>query len=251
MRRSIAGCRSRRSPRCSSTSARPSTETAARTPRSSPSTAGRRGSGFRGEMRGRSVPDLAVEVVSRHDVALELIEKIHEYFAAGVRLAWVVFPTVEQVYVYEIRDLDPRPRPRPGARRRRRAARLPPHPRRAVRARRGRGTLNRDRGQAEGSSPGGSGSSEPDSASDGAGSSGAGGSSEAGAASSASAFGSADSLGGRDLQAEAAEVLGGDRPGVDLGVHLQRGPERGTGRGGDSRPRAGRGRGCIPIRPAA
>lgn len=47
------------------------------------------------------VPDLAVEVVSRHDEALELIEKIHEYFAAGVRLAWVVFPTVEQVYVYE------------------------------------------------------------------------------------------------------------------------------------------------------
>lgn len=48
-----------------------------------------------------AVPELAVEFVSRHDSATDLIDKVHEYFAAGCRLVWVVFPSVEQVYVYE------------------------------------------------------------------------------------------------------------------------------------------------------
>ncbi|QDV32425.1 Uma2 family endonuclease [Tautonia plasticadhaerens] len=47
------------------------------------------------------VPDLAVEVVSPTDSAENLIAKIHEYFDAGSRLVWVVYPTVEEVYVYE------------------------------------------------------------------------------------------------------------------------------------------------------
>ena len=47
------------------------------------------------------VPEIAVEVVSPHDDAIELITKIHEYFRAGARLAWVVFQPVAQVYVYE------------------------------------------------------------------------------------------------------------------------------------------------------
>ena len=46
------------------------------------------------------VPDLAVQVISPDDLAEELVTKIHEYFRAGVRLVWVVFPTFREVYVY-------------------------------------------------------------------------------------------------------------------------------------------------------
>jgi Uma2 family endonuclease len=47
------------------------------------------------------VPDLAVEVVSPHDLADEIMQKILEYFQAGVRLVWVVYPQQKLVYVYE------------------------------------------------------------------------------------------------------------------------------------------------------
>lgn len=47
------------------------------------------------------VPDLAVEVISPNDLAEEQIDKLHDYFRAGVRLAWVVYPKQRQVYVYE------------------------------------------------------------------------------------------------------------------------------------------------------
>jgi Uma2 family endonuclease len=47
------------------------------------------------------LPDLCVEVVSPTDFADELMDKIGEYFAAGVRLVWVFFPRHETVYVYE------------------------------------------------------------------------------------------------------------------------------------------------------
>ena len=47
-----------------------------------------------------AVPDLSVEFVSRTDHAIELLEKVHEYFAAGTQLVWVVYPSVGQVYVY-------------------------------------------------------------------------------------------------------------------------------------------------------
>ena len=46
------------------------------------------------------VPDLAVEVISPTNRAPEVLEKIHEYFAAGVRLVWVVYCQPRQVYVY-------------------------------------------------------------------------------------------------------------------------------------------------------
>ena len=46
------------------------------------------------------VPDLAVEVISPTNRAPEVLEKIHEYFAAGVRLVWVVYCEPRQVYVY-------------------------------------------------------------------------------------------------------------------------------------------------------
>ena len=47
------------------------------------------------------VPDMAVEVVSPHDLADEIVQKLLEYFQAGVRLVWVVYPQQRVVYVYE------------------------------------------------------------------------------------------------------------------------------------------------------
>ncbi len=46
------------------------------------------------------MPDLAVEVVSPTNTAVEVIGKVQEYFGAGVRRVWVVYPTVRQVYDY-------------------------------------------------------------------------------------------------------------------------------------------------------
>jgi len=46
------------------------------------------------------VPELAVEVVSPSNTANEIMAKIREYFEAGVRCVWVVYPAEEQVYVY-------------------------------------------------------------------------------------------------------------------------------------------------------
>ncbi len=46
------------------------------------------------------VPDLAVEVISPTNRAPEVLEKIDEYFTAGVRLVWVVYCQPRQVYVY-------------------------------------------------------------------------------------------------------------------------------------------------------
>jgi Uma2 family endonuclease len=47
------------------------------------------------------VPNLAVEVVSRTDSVDSLVDKVAEYFHAGVERVWVVFPSQEQVYVYD------------------------------------------------------------------------------------------------------------------------------------------------------
>ncbi len=47
------------------------------------------------------VPDLAFEVVSPTDRAEDLMEKVEEYFQAGVRLVWVVYPRRRRVHVYE------------------------------------------------------------------------------------------------------------------------------------------------------
>jgi Uma2 family endonuclease len=50
------------------------------------------------------VPDLTVEVISPTDRAWDLLDKIGEYFQAGVRLVWVVFPRQQCIYVYEAAD---------------------------------------------------------------------------------------------------------------------------------------------------
>lgn len=47
------------------------------------------------------LPDLAVEVVSPTELADDLMEKIEEYFQAGIRLVWVIYPRHRLVYVYE------------------------------------------------------------------------------------------------------------------------------------------------------
>jgi Uma2 family endonuclease len=46
------------------------------------------------------VPDLATEVISRSNTADGVQEKIDEYFRAGVRLVWVVYPRQKIVHVY-------------------------------------------------------------------------------------------------------------------------------------------------------
>ena len=47
------------------------------------------------------VPDLAVEVVSPNDLAEEILQKLLEYFQAGVRLVWIVYPEQQLIYVFE------------------------------------------------------------------------------------------------------------------------------------------------------
>ena len=42
-----------------------------------------------------------VEVVSPHDLAEDIIERINEYFAAGTKLVWIVYPTQRLVYIYD------------------------------------------------------------------------------------------------------------------------------------------------------
>jgi Uma2 family endonuclease len=45
-------------------------------------------------------PDLAVEVLSRGNTEAEMQRKLHEYFAAGVRLVWYLDPEPRTVRVY-------------------------------------------------------------------------------------------------------------------------------------------------------
>ncbi|MFO0808017.1 MAG: Uma2 family endonuclease [Gemmataceae bacterium] len=46
------------------------------------------------------IPDLAVEVVSPHDTANAVAEKVREYFDHGVREVWVIYPVTREVYVH-------------------------------------------------------------------------------------------------------------------------------------------------------
>lgn len=47
------------------------------------------------------VPDLFIEVISPSNTANDVPGRIREYFEAGARRVWVVYPTDRQVYVYE------------------------------------------------------------------------------------------------------------------------------------------------------
>ncbi len=45
-------------------------------------------------------PDLAVEVVSPHDRASDIHDKVMDFLAAGTRLVWVVYPSSRTIVVY-------------------------------------------------------------------------------------------------------------------------------------------------------
>ena len=47
------------------------------------------------------VPDLAVEVLSPTDPIEDVLAKVDEYFRGGVRLVWLVSPTLSRVIVFE------------------------------------------------------------------------------------------------------------------------------------------------------
>jgi Uma2 family endonuclease len=47
------------------------------------------------------VPNLAIEVVSKTNLAEDILDKLEEYFHAGVELVWIVYPRQRQIYVYE------------------------------------------------------------------------------------------------------------------------------------------------------
>ena len=46
------------------------------------------------------VPDLVAEIVSPTDHVIDVIDKVDEYFRAGVGIVWLVLPRQERVYVY-------------------------------------------------------------------------------------------------------------------------------------------------------
>jgi len=46
------------------------------------------------------VPDLAVEVISQGNTPQEMDRKLREYFEAGVKLVWYVYPQIRTVRVY-------------------------------------------------------------------------------------------------------------------------------------------------------
>jgi Uma2 family endonuclease len=46
------------------------------------------------------VPNLAIEVVSPTNTANGVMEKIHEYFEAGVERLWVIYPEFAEIYDY-------------------------------------------------------------------------------------------------------------------------------------------------------
>jgi len=46
-------------------------------------------------------PDLAVEVISRWNTPEEMEAKLHDYFQAGVKLVWYVYPAQREVHVFK------------------------------------------------------------------------------------------------------------------------------------------------------
>lgn len=45
-------------------------------------------------------PDFVIEVISKKDQAEKLTAKMDNYWAAGVKVIWQIFPTTQQVHVY-------------------------------------------------------------------------------------------------------------------------------------------------------
>jgi Uma2 family endonuclease len=47
------------------------------------------------------VPDLAVEVISENDPGEQVLTKVRDYFRAGVRAVWLVYPSLEVIHVFD------------------------------------------------------------------------------------------------------------------------------------------------------
>lgn len=47
------------------------------------------------------VPDLAVEVISENDKGEEVLGKTRDYFRAGVRAVWLVYPSLEVIHIFD------------------------------------------------------------------------------------------------------------------------------------------------------
>jgi len=47
------------------------------------------------------VPNLAIEVVSPSNLADKVMEKIEDYFSAGVQRVWVIYPEIAKLYDYD------------------------------------------------------------------------------------------------------------------------------------------------------
>jgi len=52
----------------------------------------------------RGAPDLAVEIISPGNTELEIHEKVTDYFSAGARLVWIIYPKSRVIYVYRSPD---------------------------------------------------------------------------------------------------------------------------------------------------
>ena len=61
-------------------------------------------SGFPEEPAPDMAPDLAVEVISKGNTAKEMDRKLGEYFQAGSKLVWYVYPSAKTVDVYTSSD---------------------------------------------------------------------------------------------------------------------------------------------------
>ena len=48
----------------------------------------------------KMAPDLAVEVISPSDGGRDIVDKVLEYFRAGCKAVWVVWPNAEQIHAY-------------------------------------------------------------------------------------------------------------------------------------------------------
>jgi len=47
-----------------------------------------------------SISDFVIDIISEHDNIKKVYRKLEEYFAAGVKVVWLIFPDLDQVHVY-------------------------------------------------------------------------------------------------------------------------------------------------------
>jgi Uma2 family endonuclease len=47
------------------------------------------------------VPDLAIEVISETDKCEDVLSKTRDYFRAGVRAVWLVYPNLEVIHIFD------------------------------------------------------------------------------------------------------------------------------------------------------